>query len=108
MNVFEEVGALALSLGETPWNKYEGCWTHKIDDLWDVAVNAHKEPHKAGGGKLMECDVPPFEMAVWYAGWLAGFVPPEGEFLFAAGEGGNIENFMAAVAERTSGLGGAG
>lgn len=95
------VAELAAALGETP---IKGVWGCRIDDSWYVAargvlqdgesaVIAIEPPH------CMKVELRPFEMAVWFNGWLAGLVNPDNG-TFAAGELANPKAFCKAVKAR--------
>ena len=101
---FVRLGDLCIALGEHPLNKHPGCWTHRVDKRWWVAVNGHHEPKpaesEAGCSKGHPFMVPPFNCYVEYNGWPAGFFDPRGGTL-AAGEGANEDTFVAALLAAT-------
>lgn len=87
---------LAIRLGATPLNQHAGCWQLALDRNWHVAMNAHREEHNGGPTGGMEFAVPPFTLAVWWNGWLAGTIDPTGGVI-AAGSGANEESLIAAI-----------
>jgi len=94
------VAKLAAALGQTP---ISGVWECRIDDAWYVAARgaacgevAEVSVEPAG---CMKVELQPFEMGVWFNGWLAGLLGPWGG-QFAAGEVANEKAFCAAVETR--------
>ena len=75
--VFYEIAELHGRLGVEPLAKHEGCWTHRVDDTWWIAVNGHKEEVKCKDG----VSVPPFHAYIECAGGPAGLVNPYGGML---------------------------
>lgn len=71
--VFSLLCDLALALGERDLNKTPGCWQHKIDEKWWVALNPHDDYAEVEGGR-----VPPFSAYFKCNGWPAGIVNPAG------------------------------
>ena len=75
-----------------------------VDDHWQLAVNGTEEAVSAAPPGSMAVDVPSYQFAVWYNGWLAGIVVPfYGCREFAAGTDATPEAFIAAL--RTCGPG---
>jgi hypothetical protein len=89
---FAEIAALASRLGIASIGKLPGCWEHRIDDHWWIAVNGHPAVQKSSTGK----SVPPFSAYVEFCGWPAGIVNPYGG-LIAAGDAANEDTFIAAL-----------
>lgn len=87
---------LAEHVGAVPLNQFDGAWIHRIDERWTIAVNAHERTVHVAPAGMMAIDVPPFDIAVWFDGWLAGQFSPAGGW-FASGEAGNAQAFMAAL-----------
>ena len=86
----------ALSAGHGNIKDIEGCLILVIDDDWTIALNGHNQTTDAAPDGAMKCPVPPFHVAVWWHGWLAGIVGP-GDGDFAAGSGANEDSFIAAI-----------
>lgn len=89
---FSKVCDLGMSLGIRSINKLPGCWEHRIDDHWWIALNAHPEAVKCSEG----ADVPPFTVYVMFNGWPAGFIAPDGGTM-AAGAAANEDELIAAL-----------
>ncbi len=81
-----------------PLNKHDGCFESDIDQVWSIAVNAHRDPVKCSRGAL----VLPFHCAVFWRGLLCGFLHPYGGE-FVAHENANEDLFIAAVREAREG-----
>ena len=93
------VAELAAALGETP---IKGVWECQIDDAWYVAARgAPLEPPEIAiePEHCMKVDLQPFEMAVWFNGWLVGLLGPWGG-QFAVGKVANEDTFCAAIVAR--------
>ena len=86
------VGDLAFHLGARNIRQAPGCWEHHIDETWWVAINPHDDPTKCSHN----VEVPGRAVYVTYNEWPAGFFDAGGG-QFAAGEGANEDNFIAAV-----------
>ncbi len=80
----------------SPLNEYDGAWVYRIDGSWTVAINGHDSAVHVGPDKSMDFDLPPYHMAVWYNGWIAGLVTPDGGSM-AAGEGANEDTLIEAL-----------
>ena len=94
--MFAKVCELGIALGVTDLVKREGAWVHKVDDQWIFAVNPHDETLDVKPEGTMGCHIPFGHVAVWYNGWLAGILAPNGGE-FAAGSGANEDTFIAAL-----------
>lgn len=92
---FALIAELALALGARAINQLPGCWEHKVDERWTVAVNPHSRAIKSEPAGTMGADVPPFTAAVWWHGWLAGLLTPAGGAIAAHPEGANEDRFIA-------------
>jgi hypothetical protein len=90
--VFGRIVELAESLGVQRINELPGCWEHKVDERWRIAVNAHREERKTSTGAA----VPPLCCYVEYNGWPAGILRPNGGII-AAGTGANEGTLIAAL-----------
>ena len=88
---FAKIVELTEHLGIRALNKLPGCWVHKIDDQWKIALNGHSEDTRHDGH-----NVPAYTAYVEYNGWPAGFVAPNGGIL-AAGDAANEATFIAAI-----------
>ena len=75
---FCAVIALAEKLGVSRINELEGCWTHRVDAEWWIAVNGHSTPTTCTPPAGVPVDVPPFAMYVEFLGWPAGILNPRG------------------------------
>jgi hypothetical protein len=95
--VFGAIVDLSVALGVQSIDGMPGCWVHRIDD-WTVAVNGHgHETIACTPEGTMGCDVPPYHMAVWWHGWLAGIVSPAGGAFAAHPTGANQDRFVSDV-----------
>jgi hypothetical protein len=97
---FVAVMELAQALGVSNINRLDGCWTHRVDDQWWVAVNGHSTEQPAvspdGASGHVPVNVPPYGCYVEFNGWGAGFFDPFGG-TFAAGSAANEDTFIEAV-----------
>ena len=66
-----------------------------VDDKWWFAVNGNSAPRMIQAPQWGEIEVPPYQAAIFYNGWLAGLQTPYGG-VFVAGTGANAEVFDAA------------
>ncbi len=97
--VFEKSIEPGLARGHRDISKLDGALVMKIDENWTIAMNGHRKavdvPPEDG---LMGCSVLPFEMAVFWNGWLAGIVSGAGGEL-AAGDLANEDTLCDALAD---------
>jgi hypothetical protein len=94
-DVFWLACELGYQLGVRDLSKLETCWIHRVNPDWTIAINAHFkptfcEPHGCMGG-----DIPAGTLAVWWHGWLAGFINPAGGTLASHPEGANESRLVA-------------
>lgn len=77
-------------------------WQHQIDKKWRVGVNGHREEVDVPASKdFMGAKIPPFSIAIWYNGWLAGLLtPPRFDGVMVAGEAANEDTFIEAINKR--------
>lgn len=85
---------LGVALEIKPLPEHEGCWEHKVDDQWFIALNGHKDKQALKGRPTMLID--PYTAYVEYNGWPAGLFGYHGGTI-AAGEGANESTFIAAL-----------
>jgi len=95
--VYGRLVDLAAALGVSEINQLPGCWIHRIDDDWTVAANGHREPMRAAPGGAMDVEILPFEMAIWWHGWLAGIIGPSGGAIADHPEGANEKHLLVAI-----------
>ena len=100
---FSVVTRLAERLGVSNIKGLPGCWEYNVDEAWTIALNGHGEPMMAEPVGSMGAEVSPFELAIWFNGWLAGVVGTSGGTL-VAGVGANEDTFIAAVEAVIEGL----
>ena len=97
---FMAIVELSLALGVSKINTLPGCWQHKIDEYWSVAVNGHQEEialaSDAAFPGAQGISVPPFHAYVEYNGWPAGLLDPYGGSI-AGGSAANEDTLIAAV-----------
>lgn len=99
-----KLALLAQALGVPPLNQLPGPWRYRIDAQWEVAVNGWQETVNVPmTDDCMGAELPPFHMAVWYNGFLAGLMTPF-QGVIAAGEGANEDTLIAAIDAALSGL----
>ena len=97
---FDVVVELAVELGVKGINELEGAWICKIDKHWVVAINGKDKPVAVEIEDSMGCqELQPFEMAIFFNGWLAGLLNPGGGMI-CAGKAANEDTFIAAVRAR--------
>lgn len=93
--IFAKVAVLALARGVAGINRLPGCWVDDVDEHWTVAVNAHAEAIAAEPEGAMRAEVPPYAVAVWWHGWLAGIVNAGGGVIAAHAEGASEDRLIA-------------
>ena len=93
---FMEAGDWAYKQGARNIKALPGAWVGKVDENWMIAVNGHAEEVKCEPEGTMGADIPPYSMAVWWNGWLAGIFNAAGGAM-AAGELANEDTFIAAL-----------
>ena len=94
---FHLIAELGIADGVAPMSKHEGLWYRKLDENWEIAVNGHREAILSQSDvNRIACTVEPFRAAVWWNGWLEGFIDPYGGVI-AAGELANEETLVAAL-----------
>lgn len=89
------IAELAFALGVCPLNAHPRPWVHRVDDHWTIAANAQKATMRVEPHGCMEAELPPFHMAVWWNGWLAGILAPDGGPIAAHPEGANEDRLIA-------------
>lgn len=94
-----EVFALAMRLGvasgAAPLNG--ATWVYDIDDNWKMALNGGETPVTSKPEGCMDISIEPYEMAVWWNGWLAGTIGPYDGVLVAHPDGANEGNLITAM-----------
>ena len=80
--LFKLIADLGNKTGAAPATKFDGCWEHRVNDDWWLALNAHKVEIKCSKGP----EVPPFTCYLEYKGWPAGLVDPYGGTLLRIGD----------------------
>lgn len=101
MNVSEAFMAiveLGTALGIPPLCQHVGCWEHRLDDRWFIAVNGHRTPMKTAAG----VEVPPFTAYVERDGWPAGLINPSGGAM--VGYDGEAEDELIAALRKATEL----
>lgn len=74
-----------------------GCAEVSIDSRWSAAINGHAEERLYNPTKGMGSTIPPFGIAVFWNGWLAGLITPNGGEIAAHPEGANEDVLIAAI-----------
>jgi hypothetical protein len=91
---------LVIARNQHPLNKYEAPLAVPIDKRWSVWINGRGEPRKIVGAAAQSmadgCEVPAYHAALFFNGWLAGFISPYGGTI-ACGEAANEDTFIEAV-----------
>lgn len=68
---------LCNALGVRDINQLPGAWTYQVDSQWRVAVNGQDHDVEiASNDDFMGATLPPYHIAVWLNGWLAGLMSP--------------------------------
>lgn len=97
------VAKLAEALGVTSINQLEGCWEHRIDEVWWFACNGHAEPQECHPHTHPTAAkwpiVPPYGVYAERSGWPALMVDITGGCTIGAGN--EEDAFIAAVREKT-------
>lgn len=87
---------LGYHLGVRSIKDLPGAWVHRVNSDWVIAMNAKLEPVEADPGNGgMKIDVPPGCLVVWWHGWLAGLLDPQGGTLAEHPNGANHARFVA-------------
>lgn len=96
--VFDLIAQLSLAKGIHPICDIPGCAELFVpsegESGWLIAVNGHAIEFKFEKAGTMGCDVPPFNGAVFWNGWLAGIVSPFGGVIAAHPTGANEERLI--------------
>lgn len=87
---------LALALGAERIDRLPGAWVHSVDGNWTIAINGHGKAVQCEPLDCVAIDIPPFHMAVWWNGFIAGLLTPFTGTL-AAGDLANEDTFIAAL-----------
>ena len=91
-NIFMYIAESCIALGYTNISDTLGCVEITLDDNWRIAINGHGETTKDTTG----ADVLPYCCMVWYNGWPAGVLCPNGGEI-AAGAVANENALRAAI-----------
>jgi hypothetical protein len=83
---------LAERLGVSKINELPGCWEHRVDEHWWIALNGHREETLCENGT----SVPPFHAYIEFNDWPAGLVGLNGGAI-AAGTIANEDSLLAAL-----------
>ena len=99
---FHKVVELGLARGYERICDLPGALVLKVDDNWTVAMNGHEEPIDVpeGDGCMGIHGLPPYTIAIWWWGWIAGMVNAKGGEI-AFGEMANEDSFIKAVKAAT-------
>lgn len=92
---------LGLLLGVKDVKDLPGPWILIIDPHWTIAMNGKDEPVDVdlGEASMGMTNLKPYEMAIWFNGWLAGILTPV-DGIICHGEAGNEDNFIRDVKRR--------
>lgn len=90
---------LAAALHVRDIKKLPGPWELRIDANWRIAVNGHGHEIRVAPAECMEVTIPPFAMAVWWNGWLAGLLTPFAGTIVAhpSGQGASEDALILAL-----------
>jgi hypothetical protein len=101
-HLFEVIVDWSMAHGARKIDALPGCWERSVPGIdggtWHVAVNGKRKPVKVKAPEGAACSVDPFTAFVWWNGWPAGHVGPDG-WCLAAGGVANEANFRAALAK---------
>jgi len=105
--LMDRVAQLVIARKQAPLSQYTSPLHVPISGSqtrgWDLWINGAREKRKIVGadeGTMANgCDVPPFTVAVFWNGWLAGFISPGGGTM-CAGEVANEDALLAAIEEQ--------
>jgi hypothetical protein len=105
---FMAVVELAEALGVERIDRLPGCWEHKVDAQWFIAVNGHTTPKAirgfAGGAAAMPGEVlfiDPLHVYLEFNGFPAGIIGMRSGLL-AAGSAANEDTLIAALRAATA------
>jgi len=96
--VFSLLCDLVTELNVAPLNAHPGCWVHKLDKHWIIAVNAHNEELQCDVEGTMGWRIEPYHAAVWFNGWAAGCFNPYNGWI-AAGDAANEAELIEVLKE---------
>ena len=75
-------------------------WLHYVDEHWTIAMNGTEESSSVyfiNEARHMDVpELPPYHVAVWWHGWLAGLIDPSGGII-AYGQEANEDTFIQAL-----------
>jgi hypothetical protein len=95
--VAAKIFELAQVLNVTNINRLPGAWIYDVGKAWKIAVNGRQQDVDIpNDGVCMGATIPPYHLAIWYNGWLAGLMSPF-DGILAAGSGANEETLIAAL-----------
>ncbi len=97
---FCRVAELGVALGVTGIADRPDCWVHQVDDDWALVVNPHPRSARVTStpdGSGMVVDLPPYSMAFWWHGWLAGVIDANGGEIAARHDGANEDALIEAL-----------
>jgi hypothetical protein len=95
---FAKICELATALGARDIGNLPGCWYHRIDDKWEVAVNGHEVPTPCA--EYGERPIAPGTAYLRCNEWPAAFLDPKGGCLIGGTEDELLAVLDAAI-ERT-------
>ena len=97
---FMKVVELAAVLEVRDISKMITPWVHYVDDHWTIAVNGKETSQSVffkNNARHMDVpELPPYNIAVWWHGWLAGLIDSGGGII-AYGEEANEDTFIQAL-----------
>jgi hypothetical protein len=88
---------LGTALGVRAISEMSRGWIHRIDSNWTVVLNGTPLTIEAEPEGGMKARLEPFDLGVWWNGWLAGIVTPNGGVLAAHPDGANEETLIVAL-----------
>ncbi len=97
---FMKIAELADALEVRDISKMITPWLHYVDDHWTFAVNGKETSQSVffrNDARHMDVpELPPYHVAVWWHGWLAGLIDPSGGII-AYGQEANEDTFIQAL-----------
>lgn len=82
----------------------EAVFVDDVNEHWKVAINGSKTNKRVGPEGCMATSLAPYQMAVWWHGWLAGLLSPAGGEIAAHPDGANEDRLIADLRAATSAI----
>ena len=95
--MLESIIDLTRRLSVTNLNQLNNAWQLKLDDNWHIAINGLPVDTDVSPRGSVAATIPPYHIAIWFNGWLAGMLHPIMGGVFANGTEANEQAFVEVV-----------